>query len=574
MNKYFMRKYAMSEKGANNLSKAIFSRTILNFTKLFPTIIAFMFLSQYLGSIEGIKTARELTFNNYLVIIAIMVLVMFIVARWDYTRLYTNVYMESSNIRVDIANRLKKLPLSYFGKRDLTDIASTMMGDITLYEEIFSHSVPHIYATAISTLVISIMLLAYNFKLGVATLWVIPISLIISFTAKRKQKKAANKWVAKNREVFDNLQESIEQIEEIKSYNLEKESLNRFYRKLSDSTKEKMNVEFVSSVSTGFANILLKFGIVSVAVVGANMFIAGEINILVYVIFLMISVSIYLPIEGIIVFMAMISTLDSVVARMKEIKTMQIQEGKTEMNPKNYDIEFQDVYFGYDDYSVINGVSFTAKQGEVTALIGESGSGKSTIAKLAARFWDIDKGKILLGGEDVSKVDPETLLKNFSIVFQDVVLFNSSIKDNIKIGKKDATEDDINRAVMASRCNEFLDRMPDGIDTIIGENGERLSGGERQRISIARALLKDAPIILMDEATASLDVENESLIQEALSELIKDKTVIVIAHRMRTIRNADKIVLLKEGKIEDFGSDDELLSRSSVYRKMLDRSSK
>ncbi|MDY2794168.1 ABC transporter ATP-binding protein [Peptostreptococcus porci] len=574
MNKYFMRKYAMSEKGANNLSKAIFSRTILNFTKLFPTIIAFMFLSQYLGSIEGIKTARELTFNNYLVIIAIMVLVMFIVARWDYTRLYTNVYMESSNIRVDIANRLKKLPLSYFGKRDLTDIASTMMGDITLYEEIFSHSVPHIYATAISTLVISIMLLAYNFKLGVATLWVIPISLIISFTAKRKQKKAANKWVAKNREVFDNLQESIEQIEEIKSYNLEKESLNRFYRKLSDSTKEKMNVEFVSSVSTGFANILLKFGIVSVAVVGANMFIAGEINILVYVIFLMISVSIYLPIEGIIVFMAMISTLDSVVARMKEIKTMQIQEGKTEMNPKNYDIEFQDVYFGYDDYSVINGVSFTAKQGEVTALIGESGSGKSTIAKLAARFWDIDKGKILLGGEDISKVDPETLLKNFSIVFQDVVLFNSSIKDNIKIGKKDATEDDINRVVMASRCNEFLDRMPDGIDTIIGENGERLSGGERQRISIARALLKDAPIILMDEATASLDVENESLIQEALSELIKDKTVIVIAHRMRTIRNADKIVLLKEGKIEDFGSDDELLSRSSVYRKMLDRSSK
>lgn len=574
MNKYFMSKYAMSEKGANNLSKAIFSRTILNFTKLFPTIIAFMFLSQYLGSIEGIKTARELTFNNYLVIIVTMVLVMFIVARWDYTRLYTNVYMESSNIRVDIANRLKKLPLSYFGKRDLTDIASTMMGDITLYEEIFSHSVPHIYATTISTLVISIMLLAYNFKLGVATLWVIPISLIISFTAKRMQKKAANKWVVKNREVFDNLQESIEQIEEIKSYNLEKESLNRFYGKLSDSTKEKMNVEFVSSVSTGFANILLKLGIVSVAVVGANMFIAGEINILVYVIFLMISVSVYLPIEGIIVFMAMISTLDSVVARMKEIKTMQIQEGKTEMNPKNYDIEFQDVYFGYDDYSVINGVSFTAKQGEVTALIGESGSGKSTIAKLAARFWDIDKGKILLGGEDIGKVDPEILLKNFSIVFQDVVLFNSSIKDNIKIGKKDATEDDINRAVMASRCNEFLERMPDGIDTIIGENGERLSGGERQRISIARALLKDAPIILMDEATASLDVENESLIQEAISELIKDKTVIVIAHRMRTIRNADKIVLLKEGKIEDFGSDDELLSRSSVYRKMIDRSSK
>ena len=283
----------------------------------------------------------------------------------------------------------------------------------------------------------------------------------------------------------------------------------------------------------------------------------------------MMTASIYLPIEGIITFMAMILMLDNIVERIKEIKTMPIQEGAHEMQPKSYDIDFIDVVFGYKDYSVINGVSFTAKQGEITALIGPSGSGKTTLTKLAARFWDIQQGRILLGGVDISRIDPETLLKNYAIVFQDVVLFNSSVKDNIRIGRKGASDEEIEKAAKIARCDEFIQRMPDGIDTIIGENGERLSGGERQRISIARAILKDAPIILMDEATASLDVENESLIQEALSELIKDKTVIVIAHRMRTIRGADKIVLLDKGKVEAVGTDEELRKTSYTYKKML-----
>ena len=572
MDKYFMKKYAMSEKGANNLSKAIFSRTILNFTKLFPPMIAFMFLFQYLGGLEGIKTTAALTLTNYIVIIGVMLIVMFVIARWDYARLYNNVYKESANIRIDVANRLKQLPLSYFGKRDLTDIASTMMSDITLYEEIFSHAVPHIYATAISTFVISLTILIYDWRMGLAMLWVIPVSLLIASLSKKKQKKTMDKWVKQSRETFDELQENIEQIQEIKSYNLEEKSLNKFYGLLEKLRKDKINVELITGVSTGVAKILLKLGIVTVAVVGANMFIAGKIDILTYVTFLMISVSIYLPIEEIITFMAMIVMLDSVVSRIKEIKTMPIQEGKVEMNPKNFDIEFRDVHFGYDDYSVINGVSFTAKQGEVTALIGESGSGKSTLAKLAARFWDLDRGEILLGGEDISQVDPETLLNNFSIVFQDVVLFNSSIKDNIRIGKKDASDEEIIRAAKIARCYDFIDKMPEGIDTVIGENGQRLSGGERQRISIARAILKDAPIILLDEATASLDVENESLIQEALSELIKEKTVIAIAHRVRTIRNADKIVLLNAGKIEAIGTDKELSESSKYYRGMLEKS--
>ena len=562
----------MSEQGAKNLQKSIFSHTILNLTKMFPPIIGFVFLFQYLGSLEGIPAPVELTLVDYIVIILVMLLVMFFVARWDYVRLYDNVYNESANSRIDIANRLKKLPLSYFGKRDVSDLSATMMSDLNLYEQIFSHSVPHIYATSISTVIISVMILAYNWQLGLAALWVIPVSLLLFSLSKKKQRNDVNAYVKTSRDVLDGLQEQIDQIQEIKSYNLEERTLNEFYHKMDGNTRNKVKMELSAGIATALAGMLMKLGIVSVAIVGANMLIAGQINILVYIAYLILTASIYVPIEGILSFMAMIVTLDGVVARIKEIKTMPIQEGKQEMNPRDYSIDFKDVVFGYEDYTVINGVSFTAKQGEVTALIGASGSGKTTLTKLAARFWDIQQGKILLGGEDISQIDPETLLKNYAIVFQDVVLFNASIKDNIRIGKKGATDEEVTRVAKIARCDEFIDRMPDGIDTVIGENGERLSGGERQRISIARALLKDAPIILIDEATASLDVENESLIQEALSELIKEKTVIVIAHRMRTIRGADKIVLLHQGKIEAMGTDAELRVQSATYRKMLEKS--
>ena len=568
---YFMKRYAMSEKGAINLKKAIISHTFVNITKLFPPMIAFMFLFQNIGILKGIR-AYNFNLLHYLILIAVMMVVMFFISRWDYVRLYTNVYNESANSRIDIAERLKKLPLSYFGKRDLTDLAETMMNDMNLYETIFSHAVPQMYSTAISTAVIALMLLIYNPKLALAALWVIPISLLIMLLSRKSQQKVVQDWVDDNRKVFDDLQEKIEQIDQIKSYNLEEQMLSDFFEKLDVSTRQKTKGEILAGTLTGVATAILKLGIISVAVIGVNMLVSGEINVLIYIVFLMLTTSIYLPIEGIITFMSMITMLDVVVGRIKEIKTIPVQEGKKNMKPKNYDIEFKDVYFGYDDYSVINGVSFTAKQGEITALIGSSGSGKTTLSKLAARFWDIDKGSILIGTEDISKVDPETLLKNFSIVFQDVILFNSSIKDNIKIGKKNATDEEIVRAAKIARCYDFIDKMPEGIDTIIGENGQRLSGGERQRISIARAILKDAPIILLDEATASLDVENESLIQEALSELIREKTVIVIAHRLRTIRNANKIVLLNAGKIEAVGTDEELCKSSEFYKAMLEKS--
>ena len=569
MTNYLKKRYAMSDNGARNLKKSITSHTFVNITKLFPPIIGFMFIFQYLGGVEGLTSPVELSLSGYILIIAVMLLVMFFIARWDYVRLYDNVYNESANLRIDIANRLKKLPLSYFGKRDIGDLSSTMIGDLQIYEQLFSHSIPHIYSTAISTILIAVMLIAYNWKLGLAALWVVPVSFLVFFLSKKKQNAAAKKWISQNREMITDLQEKIDQIQEIKAYSLEEKAFDGFNHKLNIATKSKIATEFATSISISLSRILIKLGIVSVAVIGANMLIAGEIDILVYVAYLMMTASIYLPIEGIITFMAMILMLDNIVERIKEIKTMPIQEGAHEMQPKSYDIDFINVVFGYKDYSLINGVSFTAKQGEITALIGPSGSGKTTLTKLAARFWDIQQGRILLGGVDISRIDPETLLKNYAIVFQDVVLFNSSVKDNIRIGRKGASDEEIEKAAKIARCDEFIQRMPDGIDTIIGENGERLSGGERQRISIARAILKDAPIILMDEATASLDVENESLIQEALSELIKDKTVIVIAHRMRTIRGADKIVLLDKGKVEAVGTDEELRETSYTYKKML-----
>ena len=353
MKNFFKQRYAMSDQGAKNLQKSIFSHTILNLTKMFPPMIGFMFLFQYLDELEGILAPAELTLTNYIVIIVVMLLVMFIVARWDYVRLYDNVYNESANLRIDIANRLKKLPLSYFSKRDVSDLSATMMSDLSLYEQIFSHSVPHIYATIISTMIIAIMLLAYNWQLGLAALWVIPVSLLVFSLSKKKQRKDVDAYVKTGREVFDDLQEKIDQIQEIKSYNLEERSLDEFNNKIDNSTRAKIKGEFSSGIAISSAGMLMKLGIVTVAIVGADMLIAGQINILVYIAYLILTASIYLPIEGVLTYMSMIIMLDGVVGRIKEVKTMPIQEGKQEMQPKNYDIEFKDVVFGYEDYTVI-----------------------------------------------------------------------------------------------------------------------------------------------------------------------------------------------------------------------------
>lgn len=569
MIRYFREKYAMSEIGAKNLAKSIFSHTLLNLSKILPPVIGFVYIFQYIGSFVGETDVPSLSWYQYIGVIFAMFVLMFLIARWDYVNLYENVYNESARSRIDIANRLKKLPLSYFGKRDLSDLSATIMSDVAMYEQIFSHAVPHMYSTMISTAIFAVMMFFNHWKMAIAVLWVIPISLAVFFLSKKKQDQAFSRSLKAVRAVYDDVQENIDNLREIKAYNMEERVIADFNRKVDVLAAEKIKTEFAASFGIGVSTVFLKLGIVSVAVYGAGLLFSGELSVLYYVGYLMLTASIYLAIESFLSTLSMIMMMDKVVSRIREILTMPIQEGATDVKIDSYDIEFQDVVFGYDDYDVIKGVSFTAKQGEVTALIGASGSGKTTLTKLAARFWDINSGKILLGGKDISEIDPETLLQNFSIVFQDVILFDASIKDNIRIGKRGATDEEVLRAAKIARCDAFIERMPEGIDSLIGENGQRLSGGERQRISIARAVLKDAPIILLDEATASLDVENESMIQEAISELTKDKTVIVIAHRMRTVRGADKIVVLDDGKVESIGSHETLKETSEVYRKML-----
>ncbi|CEM61416.1 ABC transporter ATP-binding protein [Treponema phagedenis] len=574
MKKYLKNRYSMSDVGAKNLVIAIFTHTLNNLSKILPPMFGFIFLDQFFGVYFGTPSTVQWGMWQYLLTIGIMFIFMFIIGRIDYMRLYPVVYQESKNYRIDIANRLKKLPLAYFGKRDIADLSATIMSDLNVYEELFSHAVPQLYATVISTIILSAMIIRYNVKLGLAVFCVIPFAYLIFFVSRKFQKASYRKGYAKKREIYDSLQEGMDSIQEIKSYGMENSFLENFKTKLKEEKKIKLEGELSAGVFLNFAAIVLKIGIVAVALVGAKMFIAGEIPIITYAAYLMLSMSIYNPISDIFNNLSMLLYLDTLVTRLKEIKGMPTQEGTENFKPDNYDVGFENVRFSYDDnFEVIRGVSFVAKQGETTALVGPSGSGKTTLTKLAARFWDINEGKITLGSTDISGVDPETLLKSFSIVFQDVTLFNASIMDNIRIGRKDASDEDVLRVSKLARCDEFVQKLPDGYNTLIGENGEKLSGGERQRISIARAILKDAPVILLDEATASLDVENESLIQEALSELVRNKTVIIIAHRMRTVAGADKIVVLKNGKIEETGSPNELLEKNSLFKSMMEKQS-
>nr|WP_317133791.1 ABC transporter ATP-binding protein [Vallitalea guaymasensis] len=410
----------------------------------------------------------------------------------------------------------------------------------------------------------------YNWRLSIAVFWVVPVAALVFYLSKKFQDKMHYKLYNIKRDISDKIQEGLDSAHEIKSYNREEAYSDNLNSKLDNYEKHLIKGELLIGAFINLSYVLLKLGLPSVILYGAYLLSTGSINIFTYLVFLVVSARIYNPIMDVMNNFALLIFLNVRIKRMKEMDEMPRQEGKTEFYPKNYDIKFKNVDFSYQDgVQTLKNVSFMAKQGEVTALVGPSGGGKSTLAKLAARFWDIDRGTITLGGEDISQVDPETLLDNYSIVFQDVTLFNSSVMDNIRIGKKDATDAEVIAAAKLARCHEFINKLPEGYDTLIGENGERLSGGERQRISIARAMLKDAPIILLDEATASLDTENESKIQNALSELIKNKTVLIIAHRMRTVSGADKIVVIKDGSIVETGTPSQLEEQQGIFASMV-----
>lgn len=562
--------FALSDQGEKDLKKGIVASAVANISLLFPAGLLLLSIRDLMTYIEknGAYNISILAYAGYSVVFSAIILV---THRIQYDSTYFSAYSESADRRVALAEKLRKLPLSFFGKKDLSELTITIMGDCTDLEHTFSHSVPQLFGSLISVTLVGIGLFVVNWKMALSAVFVFPIAIIITVGSKFLQDKMGKKKIEAKLAASDKVQEYLENIREIKSYNIEEKYLND----LDDSFFKIIKASLISELTTGTlivsAQGILRLGFAAVTLTGIQLFLNGEIDFLVYLMYLFTISRLYDPLSVVLIQIGDIFNSLLTIKRMKDINEQKIQEGAKEFSCDNYDIVFENVEFAYNNNEkVLNGISFVAEQGQITVLAGESGGGKSTAVKLAARFWDVAKGKITLGGVDISTVDPEVLLEKFSIVFQDVVLFNGTILENIRIGKRGASDEEVYMAAKAAQCDEFIKRFPLGYNTVIGENGSTLSGGERQRISIARALLKDAPIILLDEATASLDVENETLIQSALGKLIKNKTVLLIAHRMRTAASADKIIILKDGKIAEQGSPKNLMKIKGMYYKMVE----
>lgn len=569
MYKYLEQRFALSEEGARTFVKGVFWTAWHYISLMLPLSFTFLFLMEYMKKIQNPEAEVHELWVYIAIAVAIFV-VMFALYWLSYGATYDSVYLESKKRRISLAEKLRKLPLAFFGKKNLSDLTATIMADVNSLEMIFSHAVPELFAVIIMLIVCCVGLAFYNPYMTIALFWVVPFAAMIIVLSKKKQNAAFVGTYNSGRVVAETIQEGLENVQEIKSYN----EVESYLKELHAHAKAYEMAELKGDVGPGVflngAQIVLKLGLASVLIVGSYLFAQGKLSTFDYLVYIVCASTIFSPIYLVLNNLVELAFVDVRIKRFREMDALEVQQGKTDFNPKNFDIEFQNVDFFYNaEKQVLKNVSFTAKQGEITALVGPSGSGKTTAAKLAARFWDVNQGKVLLGGEDISTIEPETLLKYFSVVFQDVVLFNTSIKDNIRIGKRDASDEEILRAAKLANCDEFVNKLPQGYDTVIGENGDTLSGGERQRISIARALLKDAPIVLLDEATASLDVENESKIQQSISELVQNKTVIIIAHRMRTIANADKVIVLEKGSVAEEGSPEELKAKGGLFTKML-----
>ena len=544
---------------------------LANLMLMLPIVVLYFVASDFIGCL-GDPAVCLPSMAPYVVGIVAALAVMFVTQMWEYRATYTVVYKESARKRIAIAERLRLLPLSFFGKRDLADLTSVIMKDCSDQERLFSHTMPQIFGMGASTLVFAAMMFAFDWRLAASALWPIPVALAALLLTARVQKSHTAKKNAASLSFVDGLQEYLECHREIRSLNKVGAFQSDLGRRIDRFEREKIGAELAMGVAVCSAQGFLRLGIASVIVVGTMLLVAGRVDFLVFFVYLLAVTRVYDPINVILQAIAELMDMSLSLGRMRAIENEPIQTGHTSFEPQGYDVAFDDVGFAYaDGEDVLDGVSFTAREGQVTALVGASGSGKSTAVKLASRFWDVSSGAVFVGGVDVSTVDPETLLSSFSEVFQDVVLFDDTVRENIRLGKKNATDEEVLAAAKAARCDEFVERLPNGYDTLIGENGGRLSGGERQRISIARALLKNAPIVLLDEATASLDVENETQVQAALSELLQGKTVLVIAHRMRTVDNADKIVVLEGGRVVEQGSPAELREKpEGRYRRMLE----
>ncbi len=564
MKRYLMKRFALTEKGAADMAKAILSVTLSNIALMTPVWLLFAFTGDYLDSTAAGRWAY------YLLFAAACLVLIFLPNYWQYNATFFTTYVESGKRRISLAEKLRKLPLSFFGKMDLADLTNTIMADAETLEHASSHQIPQFYGSLASTVLICIGLFFYKWEMALAAVWPIPIAIFIVAASRKVQTHFIRRQSESKVRLNDAVQEFIETSRDLKSCNAEDAYLSELDDRINDVEKKAIGAELGQAAFIVSAQLILKIGIGTVAVAGSALLLQGRLNVMEFFSFLLVASRLYEPMSGNLINLGMLNLLTVPVARMNEITACPEQTGTTDFHPNGYDICFENVAFSYEqDKSVLKNVSFTAKQNQVTALVGPSGGGKTTVSRLAARFWDVSSGRITVGGQDISGVDPETLLSVYSIVFQDVTLFNNSILENIRVGKKDATDEEVLAAARLANCDEFALKLPKGYDTVIGENGSELSGGERQRISIARAFLKDAPIILLDEASASLDVENETVIQEALSRLIRNKTVIVIAHRMRTVSGADKIVVLSDGTIAEEGRPSDLFAREgSAFRRM------
>lgn len=564
----FQRKYALTDQGVRNTKKGTFWTVIVNLVVMGGVSILYLVMSGFMGILtEGSPLPGSVLVIGSLVL---FVLLSFMTHLQQYKATYGLVYNEVKTTRLSLAERLRKLPLGYFGKRDLADLTETIMGDVNRMEQVWSHVLGYLYGAYISTAIITVCLLVYDWRLAIACLWGVPVAFGLLFGSRKISARNAERTKKAAVRVSDGIQEALENVREIRATNQEERYLNGLNQKIDEHERVTIQGELGTGLFVNAASVIMRLGVATTILVGANLILSGSIDFMLLFLFLLVITRVYAPFDQSLALIAEMFVSQVSADRMNEIYDTPTAEGAEKFEPKGHDIVFEHVGFSYDEKEVLHDVSFTAKEGEVTALVGPSGSGKSTCARLAARLWDISKGVIRVGGVDISTVDPEVLLRDYSMVFQDVVLFDDTVMDNIRLGKRGATDEEVRAAAKAANCDEFVHRLPQGYNTPIGENGAKLSGGERQRISIARALLKDAPIVLLDEATASLDVENETKVQGALSRLLAGKTVLVIAHRMRTVEAADKIVVLADGRVAEEGTPAELMDKNGLYRRMVE----
>lgn len=559
-------KYALSENGAKKMIWAFVAVTLANLVLMLPVGLLYQ-LSSYL--LEGSVPKEKLGF--FIAGIVVVFILIALTTLFQYRATFFSTYVESGIRRRALAEKLRRLPLSFFGKKDLSDLTNAIMSDCALIETASSHWIPELIGSMISTTLIVIGLLFFNWKMALAAIWVMPVAFVIVLTSRKGLKSVQKKTMSYKLACQDGIQEGLETIRDLRSNNMTETYMQGLNKKIRDVEKNAIVLEFKNAAYVCSAQMILKLGIGTVALAGSILLVKGEINVLTFFVFLLVVTRMYEPLQIALQNLSAIISLDTTCERMDEILSHDEQSGKTELTNEGYDIVFDHVGFAYESgEEVLSDVTFTVKQGCVTALIGPSGGGKTTVSRLAARFWDCNKGSITVGGMNVSEIDSEHLLSLYSIVFQDVTLFNNTVMENIRIGKKDATDEEVMAAAKLANCTDFIEKLPDKWNTLIGENGSELSGGERQRISIARAFLKDAPIILMDEATASLDVDNESVIQESISKLIRNKTVLIIAHRMRTVDGVDQIVVLKDGVVAEQGTPQELKQKNGIYKHMVE----